>query len=260
MEILDTLKGSYIKDLLKQGKRLDSRQFLEFRDIKIKQGLISNAEGSAQVDLGDTRVLVGVKLMPEDPMPDTEGQGNIIANAELLQLARGSYESGPPNPEAIELARVVDRGIRAGNCIDLKSLVLEDNKVWSIFIDIYVLNYGGNLFDASSMAAMTALMNTKIPKYEAGKAVREERTKSLKIDNIVTSTTFGKIDSSILLDMNMNEESIADTRLTVATDGEVLRAMQKGLSGSFMISEIEGILENSFEQHKKLKSAMEKAK
>jgi exosome complex component RRP42 len=233
MEILDTLNGSYIRGLLKEGKRTDSRKAFDFRSISLKAGVIEHAEGSAQVELGSTKVLAAVKMMPEDPMDDTPGQGNIMVNAELLPLAYAGYETGPPSPEAVELARVVDRGIRAANCIDLQGLALEDKKVWSIFVDLYILNYSGNLFDASYLAAMAALINAKVPKYEEGVAHHEERTKSLKIDNIVTSTTFGKIGGNILLDMNMSEEGTA--------------------------SEIKGMVEESFVQHKKLKSIIEQA-
>ena len=58
------------------------------------------------------------------------------------------------------------------------------------------MNYNGNLFDTGELAAMSALLNTEVPKYEDGKAIgRSERTK-LKINNIVTSTTFAKIGSN----------------------------------------------------------------
>ena len=40
-------------------------------------------------------------------------------------------------------------------------------------MDLYVLNYDGNLFDAGTLAAMAALMNTKVPKFEDGKAVED---------------------------------------------------------------------------------------
>ena len=83
----------------------------------------------------------------------------------------------PPTPESIEFARVVDRGIRAGNCVDLESLVIDEETVWTIFVDLYVLNYAGNLFDAGTLAAMAALLTTKVPKYEGDKAIREERVK-----------------------------------------------------------------------------------
>src|SRR5208283_5486504 len=117
-------------------------------------------------------------------------------SAELLPLASPDYETGPPSPEAIELARVVDRGIRAGRCVDLESLKVADDKAWNVYVDIYILNYDGNLFDAGCLAAMGALVNTKVPEYEDEKVVREKRIKGLKIDNIVASATFAKIDGS----------------------------------------------------------------
>lgn len=261
MEILDVMKGSYTRDLLKSGKRLEPRGFMDFREITIKTGVIEHAEGSAQVDLGLTRVLAGVKLIPEEPMEDTPGQGNLIVNAELLPLASPEYETGPPSPVSIELSRVVDRGIRAANCINLEKLAIDEENVWTAFIDLYVLNYGGNLFDASSLAAMAALLNTKVPKYEDGKVIREERVKSLDIENIVTSTTFGKIGGEyLLLDMNMNEEAIADARLTIATDGKEIRAMQKGLNGSLKIEEIEKLVTESMSKNAMLKEILEKSR
>lgn len=259
MKILNTLNGGYIRGLLKEGKRMDARGMMDFRDIKVKAGLFTNAEGSAQADVGGTRVLAGVKMVVEEPMEDTPDQGNMMVNAELLPLASTSYETGPPSPESIEFARVVDRGIRAGNCIDLKSLLIEEKKSWSVFVDLYVLNADGNLFDAGYLAAMSALLCAKVPKYEDGKMVQGERAKSLKIDNIVASTTFGKIGSSLLLDMATDEESIADARLTIATDGNVLRAMQKGMNGSLKVSDIETMIDESFGQYKRLRSVMEKA-
>ena len=51
MEILDTLKGSYIRDMLEKGKRFDGRSSNEFRKIKVTKGIIHHAEGSAQVEL-----------------------------------------------------------------------------------------------------------------------------------------------------------------------------------------------------------------
>ncbi len=102
------------------------------------------------MDLGATRVLAGVKLMLDEPMEDTPNQGNLVVSAELLPLASATYESGPPSPEAIEFARVVDRGIRHGNCVNLESLFVEEEKAWTVYVDLYVLNYNGNLFDAGS--------------------------------------------------------------------------------------------------------------
>lgn len=259
MEAIDVVRSKYIKDLVAKEMRADSRKMMDFRKIIIKTGVIPHAEGSAQVDMGNTRVLVGVKMVVEEPMRDTPEQGNLIVSAELLPLASANYETGPPSPESIELARVVDRGIRSAESIDVEGLFIEEGKVWSVYVDIYVLNYGGNLLDASSIAAMTALMSTKIPKYEEGKVIYNERKDRLKISTVITSTTFVKINDKILIDPDRDEEIAADSRLTVVTDGEKLRAMQKGLGGSMRLEEIDVMINASIQKSKELKKIMESA-
>jgi exosome complex component RRP42 len=259
MEAIDSIKSNYIRELLNNGAREDSRGPYDFRSIMIKTGVIEHAEGSAQVDLGATKVLAGVKLADGAPMADTPDQGTISMSAELLPLASADYEMGPPSPQSIELARVVDRGIRAGNCVALEDLILGEGKCWNVFVDIYILNYDGNLFDASELAAMAALMTTKVPKYEDEKVIREERVKDIKLNNIVTSSTFAKIGGHLVLDMNRNEENAADARLTIASDGNVVRAMQKGLNGGITVNEIDEMLDVAFKKHGELKSHLEKA-
>ncbi len=259
MESIDIIKSNYIRELLMDGVREDSRGLNDFRSIKVAPGVIEHAEGSAQVDLGSTRVLAGVKLIMGEPMSDTPDQGTMSMAAELLPLASADYETGPPSPDSIELARVVDRGIRAGNCIDLADLLVAEGKAWSVYADLYILNYDGNLFDAGELAVMSALMNTKVPKYEDDKVIREERIKDIKLNNIVTSATFAKIGDKILLDMNRNEGNAADARLTVATDGSVVRAMQKGLNGGITVKEIDDMVDTAMAKHVELKSIMEKA-
>ncbi len=258
MESIDMIKVNYIKSMLAKNMREDSRGMFDFRNMRITPGTMGNAEGSAQVELGRTKVLAGVKIALEAPMTDTPDQGNMTVAAELLPLAHSKYESGPPTPEAIELSRVTDRGIRAGSCIDLKSLFIEEGKAWGVYIDVYVLNYGGNLFDACEIAAMSALLNSTMPTYEDGKVIHENRKNRLKIDNIVTSTTFAKIGGSILLDPSLDEEIASDARLTVTNDGSSIRSMQKGLRGSFYQKEIEELVGISFNKHVELKSLIEK--
>ncbi len=257
---IDLIKSNYIRELISKGKREDSRGLLDFRAIKIKPGIIQNAEGSAQVDLGNTRVLAGVKMGVGEPMEDTPDMGTIAMSAELLPAASADYETGPPSPESIELARVVDRGIRAGNCVDLSSLLIDKGKCWNIFVDIYVLNYDGNLFDASCIAAMSSLVNTKVPGYEDEKELHDKRVKNLKIDNIVTSATFGKIGKHLVLDPDRSEENAMLARFTVATDGKFIRAMQKGLSGSLYKAEIESMVDTALEKHKHVKKIIEESK
>ncbi|MGC8648610.1 MAG: exosome complex protein Rrp42 [Candidatus Micrarchaeia archaeon] len=259
MGVFEEIKGNYIKELIAKGVREDKRNMFDYREIKIVKDFIPHAEGSAVVDLGNTKVLAGVKMQVGTPMEDTPTDGNFTVSAELLPLAHAEFESGPPSPESIELARVVDRGIRAANCIDLSKLFIEEGKVWEIYADIYILNYDGNLFDASTLAVMTALKNTKMPKYENGKAVYEERVIPLPVKATVVSTTFGKIGTTLILDPNINEETALDARLTITTDGEKVRAMQKGLNGGISEIELDNLVDISLKKYKEIENKIENA-
>ena len=126
--IIDDLKRAKIVELLDQGKRIDGRGLEEPREIKIETGVIPKANGSARVFLGNTEVVTGVKVQPDRPFPDMGDKGIFICTAEILPLAHPDIETGPPGPEVIELARVVDRGIRESGMIDVSQLVLEKNK------------------------------------------------------------------------------------------------------------------------------------
>jgi exosome complex component RRP42 len=248
-----TVTEDYIKDLLDKGIREDGRELTSYRNISIRKGVIPSAEGSAEVMLGNTKVLAGVKLGIGEPMPDKPEEGNLMTNAELLPIASESYETGPPSPESIELARVVDRGIRAANVVDPKSLFIEKDKVWSLFVDVYILNYDGNLFDAGTLAAVSALATARMPKYENEVVIREGNLGKLRTENIVTSCTFAKIGKKLILDPDSNEEEFMNGRITIANDENSIRAMQKGLSGSFSPKELESLMDVTFDKSKELR-------
>lgn len=248
----------FIQELLSRGIREPARGEFDYRDIKIQLGMIPHAEGSALVDIGNTKVLAGVKIDVGAPLQDKPDEGALVTGAELLPLASPEFEIGPPSPEAIEFARVVDRGIRAADLIDIKSLFIEKDKVWTVFVDIYVLNYDGNLFDAGTLAATSALLSARMPKYENEMVIREGNLPRIKSKGIVTSCTFGKVGNKLLLDPNGNEEEVMAGRLTIANDENVIRAMQKGLSGSFSFEEINKMIEATFEKSKQLRSIVNK--
>ena len=128
LSIIDKLKRSKILDLLQEGKRIDGRALDESRPLVIDTGVIPHANGSARARLGDTEIVSGIKVQPDRPFPDMGDKGIFICTAEILPLAHPSAETGPPTPDVIELARVVDRGIRESGMIDLSQFVLEKDK------------------------------------------------------------------------------------------------------------------------------------
>ena len=247
--VISLVNREFIKNQIKKGKRLGGRAIDEYRDLKIIVNPIGTAEGSAYVSLGNTKVLVGVKIGTDKPFPDTPDKGILITNAELRAIASPTFELGPPNMETIELARVVDRGLRESGLLDLEKLcMVPGEKVRIIFVDIHVLDFDGNLFDAASFAAVAALFNAKVPSYEGSEPY------ALPTKNIPVSCTVVKIDDKIVLDPCLEEETIADARLTVVMDENMARrAMQKGLSGKFTVEEVRETMKMMAKKSKELR-------
>jgi len=247
---------SYVRKLVEEGMRVDERKFDEFRPIKIEKNVIKTAEGSARVLIGNTHVLVGVKMSVGEPYPDTPNEGVLIVNAELVPVASPTFESGPPNENAIELARVVDRGIRESKCIDLASLCIEEKKeVWMVNVDIHVLDHDGNLIDASAIGAIVALLNTKVPKYENGKINLDVKDRDLPVGDVPIAITSVKIGDKLLIDTTVEEENALDARITLTTNEKGdLCAAQKGGNGYLTTEELEKAVDLSILKGKEIRN------
>lgn len=241
--IVMNVKKKRITELVANGKRTDGRGPTEYRELQVEAGVIEKAEGSARVRLGNTEIMVGVKIGTGKPFPDTPDTGVLTVNAELVPLASPQFEPGPPGEDAVELARVVDRGIRESKAIDLEKLCVESGKlVFVVFVDVYVLNHDGNLIDASAMAALAALVNAKMFKYtvEEGEIIKKPGYNPLPIINHPIAVTFAKIGNKLILDTELDEEQVMDARLTVTMnkDGHICAIQKGGGSGYFTKEEI----------------------
>jgi exosome complex component RRP42 len=242
-DVVADLKKDYISKLLMKDMRGDGRKLDEMRPLTIETNFIKSAEGSARVTLGETQVIVGVKLILGEPFPDTPNSGVLTTNAELIPMASETFESGPPDREAIEVARVIDRGIREGHAVDMSKLVVEAGKeVWIMFVDVHVLDYDGNLFDAANIGANAAFKTAVVPASRHGKG----EDYPLPVLHQPISLTAVKIDGKILVDPTHDEERVADARITVATiENGNLCAMQKGLEGAFTTDEVFKVVDMS---------------
>ncbi|MEM2181619.1 MAG: exosome complex protein Rrp42 [Nitrososphaerota archaeon] len=223
-------------ELILHEKRLDGRSPYESRQITLQTNVIEKADGSAQVSIGGTKIIAGIKAEVGSPYPDTPNQANMTVNAELLPLASRSFEPGPPDERAIELARVVDRCIRESKAIDLEKLVyIPGQKVAVLYIDIYVLDYDGNYFDPSVLAAVAALATAKIKKFEVTNGILklvEGEYINIPMRRLPVSVTLGLFMDKIIVDPTAIEESALDTSLIVgwSTEDEIA-AIQKNTPG-----------------------------
>lgn len=225
-----------IVELLETERRVDGRNKTEFRPIKIQTNIIKTAHGSALVELGGTKVIAGVKAMMGRPYDDYPHKGSFSVGYESNPLAAPEYKLGPPREEAIEVARVTDRVIRESECINLEKLCLiEGEKAWQIFIDIYPLDVNGNLVDAAAIAAFAALSCAKIPEAkvnEEGEVEILETFQAIELQAFPVSVTTFKIGDHFVVDGNLKEELISDARITFGTtDTHIVSAQKGGIEG-----------------------------
>jgi len=258
-------------EYLKEGKRFDGRALLDFRPVTLKIGVSKKAEGSAEVTMGKTKVLAGVKLAIGMPYPNSEDEGTMITTVELLPLASGRFQSGPPSIEAVELARIVDRGIRESGMLDFKKLcITEGEEVWTVMIDIYPLNDDGGLIDAAALAAVAALQDAVFPEVKKGKIEFGKKSKKkLPLSDIVPiTTTFFKIGSNIILDPVTEENEASDGRISIAISEDkkenIINAIQKSgfkdSSDPFTKEELFDVFDQAIKKQKILREILEKSK
>ncbi len=260
-----TLERNSILEQAAKNKRIDGRSPSDYREMKIETGIIEKANGSAQVTLGKTKVMVGIKLELGEPFPDTPNEGVLTVNAELTPLAYPTFELGPPGENAIELARIVDRNLRESKAIGVERLCLEPRKkVFIVFVDINVLDHDGNLIDASEYAALAALLTSKMPEYEIkdGEVILEDTHQPLPMNNYPVAVTFAKVGKTLMVDPSIKEEDSMTTRLTVGIDkDDCVCAMQKGGKGELDIDEIKSAVDAAIQKSRELRTLiMEAAK
>jgi exosome complex component RRP42 len=236
----------HLLNVLKENIRYDGRKKEDFRDIEIELGVSVCAEGSSRVKVGNTEVIAGVKMAVETPYPDSPNSGNLMVNVELLPASNPNFEPGPPSEKAIEISRVIDRGIRESKAVDFEKLcIVPSEKVWSVMIDICSINDEGNLLDVCALAALAALSDAKFPELVNGVVDYSKKTKEkLPLNKIPITVTVYKIGSEFLVDPLPEEEEAYDSRLSVAiTEKNEISAMQKGGEEPLSIEEIKKIID-----------------
>ena len=241
--IVEHLRKQQMLEAISKGKRLDGRELDEIRPIEIELNIIKKADGSARVKLGNSEVIAGVKVETGEPFEGLEDKGALIVSAEVLPTASPYVEPGPPDEETIELARVVDRGIRESEMLDLTKLVLVPGKiVYVIFVDCSIINADGNLLDATSYGAVSALLSSQIPifKIQEGNVLNTGNRQEPPSTTIPVSITTIRIgDAVLIIDPTAEEEACMDARITFTTNsiGD-FAASTKGSTGAFTVEQI----------------------
>jgi len=237
--IIPRIRRETIIKLLKRGERIDGRGLEDYRKINVILDPIPKAEGSALVKLGNTTVLTGIKLEIEPPFKDRPSEGVLQVHAEFVPLAAPTFEPGPPDEDAVEVARVIDRSLREPRVVKLEDLVIVPGKyVWAVYNDLYLLDHDGNIIDAGMLSTILALNRTTL--YEAGidsegRVVvnKSVRAKPLPININVVTVTIGIYEDYLLVDPCLDEELLLDSKITFAVDerGRITGLQRTGMKG-----------------------------
>lgn len=161
------------------------------------------------------------------PYPDRQTEGIVTLNTEFSQMADPHFDpSKSLEDDEIAVMRMLERLIKIGKVVDTESLcIIAGEKVWSIRIDVRILNNEGNVLDCACIAAMAALKNFKRPEVSVSGeevtvySVEEKNPVPLAILYIPVCISFAcfNIDDLeiLLMDPSLLEEKIAAGSMTI---------------------------------------------
>ncbi|CAH0397594.1 unnamed protein product [Chilo suppressalis] len=158
---LSNCEKSFLQRIVSEGHRLDGRNYNESRRLNISFG---SEYGSCIVSLGETKVLAQVSCEVTQPKQIRPNEGILYINVEISPMAAPQFEANRQTDLTVYLNRLLEKCYKDSKCIDLESLcIVVEEKVWSLRVDVKILNHGGNLIECSSIATLTSLAHFKRP-------------------------------------------------------------------------------------------------
>lgn len=191
-------------------ERKDRRTFDQIRNTKITPGISPYAEGSALIEVGNTKVICTATV--EDKVPPflrNKGTGWVTAEYAMLPRAthtRSQRETQKPSGRTQEIQRLIGRSLRA--IVDTKALGERQ-----IFIDCDVLLADGGTRCASITGAYVALA------LACRKLVAKGIIKKSPILSEVAAVSIGIIQGTPVLDLCYDEDSTAEVDMNIVCTG-----------------------------------------
>ena len=193
--------------------RTDGRRDDELRPVRITPDFMPYAEGSALIEMGQTRVICTATL--DDRVPPfrrNTGQGWLTAEYAMLPRAtqqRTQRETGRggPSGRTHEIQRLIGRSLRA--VTNLGALGER-----TITLDCDVLQADGGTRTASITGAYVALA------LACRRLVRENRLQRLPFTGEVAAVSVGIVGGRPLLDLKYDEDSRAEVDMNVVCTGD----------------------------------------
>jgi ribonuclease PH len=219
--------------------RTDDRTADELRQVRITPGFVPNAEGSALIEMGNTRVICCASVEDKLP-PHLRGQrteGWVTAEYAMLPRStetRTSRETGRggPSGRTHEIQRLIGRSLRAIS----NRRVLGDR---TITLDCDVLQADGGTRTAAITGAYVAFA------IACKRLMKDRRITKSPIINEVAAVSVGIVDGRPLLDLKYDEDSRAqvDMNIVCAGDGRFIEVQGTAEGAPFTREEMDNLLE-----------------
>ncbi len=192
-------------------ERVDGRGANELRPTRIRRDINIYAEGSALVEMGNTRVHITVSVQEGVP-PFLKGTGQGWITAEYSMLPRAGHtrsfreRGGKISGRTQEIQRLIGRVLRS--VVDLSKL--GERTLW---VDCDVLQADGGTRTASITGAWVAVADALIKLKEKGEI------EEIPLKDYLAAVSVGKVNNQLLLDLNYEEDSQAQVDMTVVATG-----------------------------------------
>ena len=192
--------------------RADQRQPGELRPVRIETGYLRTAEGSALIEIGNTRVLCAATI--EQSLPAwLRGSGKGWVTAEYAMLPRATVTRTPRESakgrlsgRSQEIQRLIGRSLRA--VVDLSALGER-----SVILDCDVIQADGGTRTAAITGAFVALSQA------LGSLVQFGALERNPIRDYVAAASVGIVGGEMLADLTYEEDSRAEVDMNVVMTG-----------------------------------------
>jgi ribonuclease PH len=195
-------------------QRNDGRAADELRPVKVTRRYLKHAHGSCLFELGDTRVLCAASIT-EGVSSWRKGQGLGWVTAEYALLpasthtrSRREATSGGPRGRTHEIQRLIGRSLRA--VVDMAAMGGEH----TMHIDCDVIQADGGTRTAAVTGAYLAMHDAFAMWRDAAKIA------DLPMTDRVAATSVGMVDGVTVLDLDYEEDSVAEIDMNVVMDGK----------------------------------------
>ena len=193
--------------------RTDGRAREELRPVKITPDFVSNAEGSALIEIGQTRVICAASVEERVP-PFMRNRGQGWVTAEYAMMPRSTQQRTPretgrggPSGRTHEIQRLIGRSLRAV----ANTAALGER---TITLDCDVLQADGGTRTASITGAYVALALACRRLLRSGKITRSPLTQE------VAAVSVGILEGNALLDLKYDEDSRAEVDMNIVCTGD----------------------------------------